>query len=217
MTIAAAALADRRRGLDILGAVMLAGCVLTKSEGRLLWLAIIGGLLLAAFAHRERPSIHRIAPLLFVPGIALGSWYAYQLLHRLPLRDEMRDDVLSQLDVSRAGIVATTMVRFLGEGTWWIGWLVPIAILIICRRSWREAVLPATASIGVMALYLVYYLHEQRPLDIVMWWEVPRISQPSLSLIILAAARVYGHEMTFAGSDQQRVTIVCDAPSSASV
>lgn len=217
VTVAAAALAERRREMDVLGALMLAGCVLTKSEGRVLWLAIVGGLLLTSFAHRERPSIRGVVTALLIPGIALGSWYAYQVVHRLPLHDQMRDGVLAQLDLSRAGIVATTMVRFLGEGTWGIGWVVPIAILLICRRSWCEAVLPATASIGVMALYLVYYLHEQRPLDIVMWWEVPRISQPSLSLIILAAARVYGHEITFAGSDQERVTIVRDVPDTASV
>lgn len=217
VTIAAAALANADRGLEIIAAIMLAGSVLTKSEGRVLWIAIVAGAALAALVRRERRTARRFVPAVIVPAAALGVWYGYQLLHRLPLRDEMRQAVFSDLDFSRAGIVATTMFRFLGEGTWGLGWVVAIAVLLICRKSWREAILPAAASLSVMALYLVYYLHERRPLELVMFWEVPRISQPSLSLLILAAAQVHGREAVIAHDREQDASQPSDAELARSV
>lgn len=195
-TLAAAALAQPGRGPTILAAVMLSGCVLTKSEGRVLWIVIVAGVILAHLARRERLDFRRLSAIVFVPAIAVGSWYAYLIQHRLPTHDEMRQGLLSQVDLSQAPAVAVTLLRHLDAGSRGVAWLLPAAILVVCRRGWRNAIAPAAASIGLMTVYFVNYLAEKRPLEMVMLWEVPRISQPSLSLLIVAAALAYAHTTT---------------------
>lgn len=190
-TAGAAALAVDDRRLRFFGSVMLAGCVLTKSEGRVLWLDIVASLALAMLLRRERLDLRRLVMPLLIPGVSLAVWNTFQFVSGLPLRDEMRQGTLSHLNFAQAGKVAVMLLRFLESGTWWVVWLVPLAILVACRRAWRSAIVPATVSLGVMALYFVHYLAETRPLEIAMWWEVPRISQPSLSLLIVAAALAY--------------------------
>lgn len=193
-TLSGVALFRSDRGSTIFGAVMLSGCVLTKSEGRVLWIAITGGALLAQLVRRERIDLRRVAVVIAAPALAVGAWYAYLMQHGLPTHDEMRQGLLDQVDPSQAGAVAVTMLRHLDAGSHGAAWLVPAAILIVCwRRGWRNAIAPAAASFALMAVYFVNYLAEKRPLEMVMLWEVPRISQPSLSLWIVAAALAYGY------------------------
>jgi hypothetical protein len=79
------------------------------------------------------------------------------------------------------------MLRNLDGGTWGLSWAIPILLLLAARPSLR-GLLPALALTGGLLLFLVFdYLHDESPPNERIRWTTPRVSQPALSAVILAA------------------------------
>lgn len=163
-----------------------AAAVLTKVEGTMIAVLCIGAALLARRLAERRPSMTQIVAAASSSAAAYLMWWGFQRLEGLPTSDPMRQRVLD-LDVSRFPAVVATMAANMDAGTFGLSWIVAFAIAAFCMRRWRTAFGPLLVSLSIVGFYAVYYLHERRPLELVMGWEVPRITQPALSLLALAA------------------------------
>jgi hypothetical protein len=89
--------------------------------------------------------------------------------------------------------------KSLAAGCWGLSWLIPLAIIIYIAvrkpRSLRDAI-PLLVPVPLLFAFFVYlYLQYESSLAMKMWWILPRLSQPALSLLILAAAFSAGDRM----------------------
>jgi len=169
-----------------LAAAALAGAVLTKVEG----LAAAGLLVLGTLARDRwegRSAVLRgAAPLVAAPVLAISLWFLFQRLAGLPVGYRGHGPLLG-LHWEHAGSIALAMVRNLGAGTAGMSWAVPAILLLFFWRRIRN-VLPAVAlAAGLLAFFAFDYLHDGDDPWQRIGWTLPRVSQPALSLLILAA------------------------------
>jgi hypothetical protein len=187
-SVAVAALLER--SAPWLASIALAGVVLTKNEG-----VVVFALIAAAAVARDlleglrgAALVRRAAPLVLVPLGALGAWLLVEALHGVPMSDATREKA-GALAVGRAGEVAVGMLKNLDAGSAWIAWLVAVVVLAASWRRWR-ALLPALVpAAGTLAFLFVYYLHFRgEGLDVWMRWTMPRVSLSALAAALVGAA-----------------------------
>jgi len=169
-----------------LPAVALAGAALTKVEGTLGAVALIGGAFWRDAAADPRRAFRRALPLAGGLASALVLWFGFQLVSRLPVGYRSHGPLLD-LHWRNLGGILRDMVVDLRAGTLGLSWIVPAALFVLAGRRLRP-VTPALALTGAVLLFLVFdYLHDpQEPWERI-GWTLPRVSQPALSAWILAA------------------------------
>jgi hypothetical protein len=167
----------------------LAGAVLTKVEGLVAAFLFIAAAALVDRIRRRR--IRRSLLLLAAPPLAaFGLWLAFQWSAGLPLGYRGRGAFLA-VSISLLPKTVSLMIRNLEAGTFGMSWAIPLLFLIFSLRRLREAAVGLLAAAGLMAFFAFVYLHERDvDLAIRIGWEIPRISQPALSLLILSSAIV---------------------------
>ncbi|HEY4230285.1 MAG TPA: hypothetical protein VGO79_08930 [Thermoanaerobaculia bacterium] len=72
-------------------------------------------------------------------------------------------------------------------GTMGLSWLVPLALLLVSRARIRPLLPALTLTSGILAFLVFDYLHDDRSPSQRIRWTAPRVSQPGLSALILAA------------------------------
>jgi hypothetical protein len=170
----AAILANDRR----IAAIALAGAMLSKAEG----FVIVGGLVIGLLIAERRLRALKLA---IAPAVAIGLWVLYRWRHDLSstfsrkpgppvFHPETFDEVLPAMGVA------------LPAGSWWIPWL--FALVLIAIKPKRLAIPLLTAVGGSFAFFFYVYLQNPNNPAQQIGWTLPRISQPALSLLILAAA-----------------------------
>lgn len=187
-SVAVAALLER--SARWLAVVALAGIVLTKNEGLVVF-ALIGG---AAVARdllegtRGVLLLKRASTVLLVPLAALGTWLLFEVVRGVPMEDATREKA-GVVAIGRAGEVAVGMMKNLDAGSAGVVWLVAVFLLASSWRRWR-ALLPALLPVlGTLGFLFVYYLHFRGDgLDVWMRWTMPRVSLSALAAAIVGAA-----------------------------
>lgn len=172
----------------LLAGLFLAGAVLTKVEG-----SVSAGLLVLGTAARDlawfgRLRMRRLSALALPPLVAGLMWSGFVLHFGVPVGYAGRGAIL-ELQGDHAAAVLASIIRNLYGGTWWLSWGIPLLLLLISanRKRFRQVIPGAVTIIGSFAFFVIVYLHEPRDPSMRISWEIPRISQPALSLLIAMA------------------------------
>jgi hypothetical protein len=186
----AALLAERRDDPDasrFFPALALSGAALTKVEGSVAVGLILAGVALRDSLERRPRPLSRLLPLAAAPLACLAVWFAFQATHGLPVGYRTHGK-MADVHVRHLSSVLVGMARHLDAGTAWFSWVVPLALLAASWRRSRAALLPALSlGAGLLLFFLVDYLHDPTDPSVRIAWTLPRISQPCLSALILAA------------------------------
>jgi hypothetical protein len=173
-----------------LAVVALAGVVMTKNEGLVVFALIAGGAVAREVLEGTRGAVlvRRASALVLVPLAALGTWLLFEALRGVPMEDATREKA-GVMALGRAAEVAAGMTKNLDAGSAGIAWL---AAALLLARSWRRwrALLPAIVpALGMLAFLFVYYLHFRGDgLDVWMHWTMPRVALSALAAALVGAA-----------------------------
>jgi hypothetical protein len=168
-------------------ALALSGAALTKVEGLVAALFILAGVALRDYLERRPRLVRRLLPLAGAPLFCVAVWFAFQAAHGLRAGYRTHGELFG-VHFRYLGSVLVEMVRNLDAGTVWLSWIVPLAFLTVSARHIRAEVLPALSlATGLLLFFLFDYLHDATDPSIRIVWTLPRISQPALSAVILAA------------------------------
>jgi hypothetical protein len=172
-----------------LAGLFLAGAVLCKVEG-----SVLAALWIAGTAFRDRLAARRgllrgLAPLASAPLAAAGLWILFLLRYAIPVVYRGRG-ALFDVRWADAGYAAAAIARNLTAGSLGLPWLLPLAALAICvsRVELRRQLAGVFVLLGSFAFLIFVYMHDADRRAERAGWEIPRISQPALSLAILLAA-----------------------------
>lgn len=167
-----------------LGAAALSGAVMTKVEGCVAVALIVAGVALRDFRWRRPRVLRGVIRLAGAPLLCLAVWFVYQAVHGLKIGYRTHGDLVGlHLTTALSG-----MARHLQAGTAWLSWLIPLGLLAACARRVRVDSAPALSLVvGLLAFFLFDYLHDPTDPSVRIGWTLPRISQPGLSALILAA------------------------------
>jgi hypothetical protein len=188
----AALLVERLDGDPALRAIAscaLAGAVLTKVEGSFAAALLLAGAMARHVLERRKALLHAAAVLAALPTAAALAWSAFQWQAGLPVGFRP-PGWMGPLDLAALGQLVGESLRNMGAGTFGMSWLVPVLVLAF---RWRRApsVLPALVYIvGVGVAHAFTHLRAGPDLALFVSWNLPRLSQPALSLAILAAGLV---------------------------
>ena len=178
--------------------------LLSQPEVRLLTLTGVGGTgvvtigaILLGVVIRDR-GIRRA---LILGASAMGGaavWFAYQRRFGLHVGYE-RFSLGHRLHAANLPVILREAPGALAAGCWGLAWLIPLAIVIVIAvREPRRLVdsIPLLVPVPLLLAFFVYlYLQYDSSPAMKMAWEVPRLSQPPLALLILAAAFASGDRM----------------------
>ena len=186
LTVAGATLLAEQTGdARVLPAVALAGAALTKVEG------LVGAaLLVAGVALRDRlagrpRAIALGAALGTAPAAAVLLWFGFQRAVGLPA-GYAGHGFFFDLHFENLGRILSAALENLSAGTAGLSWIFPAAVLLLARP--RRDALPALAvAAGTLAFLVFDYLHDAGDPSLRIGWTLPRVTQPGLSLWILAA------------------------------
>jgi hypothetical protein len=183
---------DSGAGRRLLAGIFLAGAVLTKVEGTVGSSLLIFGTVLRDFVAR-RPLRLREAAALVIPPLSAGLlWWSY--LRRFDISaNYAAKGRLAELHWDRLGELVGLLIGNLKAGTWWLAWTLPILVILAAagKRRYAQALPGIVAVAGLLAFFLFIYLHETTSQAVRISWEIPRTSQPALSLLIAVAAVCY--------------------------
>jgi len=169
-----------------LPALALSGAVLTKVEGALGAALLIAGVLLRDHLENRRRVFSRGLPLAAAALGGLLLWFGFQLATGLPTGYRGHGAPLD-LHFEHLGRILASAFAHLDAGTAGLSWLFPALVLLAFGRDRRSA-LPALIFVIGLALFLLFdYLHDAGDPRERIGWTLPRVSQPALSLLILAA------------------------------
>lgn len=177
-----------------LAIVALAGVVLTKNEGVVVFAFIATGATASDFFAGVRGArlVRRAVAIVVVPLAALGSWLLFEAVHGVPMRDMTREQA-GELSLARAGEVAGGFVANLDAGSAWIAWGLAAFVLARSWRRWRELLPALVPAAGILLFLFVYYLHFRgENLGVWMEWTMPRVSLSALGAAIVGAAFASG-------------------------
>jgi len=188
ISVGAAAIVARRTSI---AAIAFAGAMLTKEEA----LVTIGAILIGVVIHDRAVKRAAILAASSVAGAAV--WFAFQKRFGMHVGYD-RVTLTHTLHWDNLPTIFREAPKSLAAGCWGLSWLIPLAIIIYIAikrpRSLADAI-PLLVPIPLLFAFFVYlYLQYESSLAMKMWWILPRLSQPALSLMILAAA--------FASSDR---------------
>jgi hypothetical protein len=185
-------------GAPLLASLALAGAVLTKLEGSVAAVLIASGAVLRDWM-AGRPLVRRVMSLAALPLICIAIWFGFEIVNGLPVVDPIRESP-GQFSFAHARDIANFALPRLGVGTFGIAWILPAVFLVIYRRRWKD-LLPALVPIfGLIGFIVVYYLHIQQNLEVLIIWTLPRLIQPVLSLLIIASVIAWMRSGSTGGS-----------------
>ncbi len=196
-----------------LPALFLAGAVLTKVEGLAAAGLLVAGALLRDLLERRRGAIRGAIPLIVAPALALAGWFAFQRLSGLPA-GYVGHGPLFALSYDSLGSLGKAFLRHLDAGTLWLSWIFPLLFVFASFRRLRAGVPGLLFAAGLLLFFAHDYMHDFEDPAVRIGWTLPRVSQPALSLVILAAAVVSfpGRERT---ADRVRSSIPAARPAGA--
>lgn len=176
-----------------LPALMLAGAVLTKVEGTVAALLIAAGVLVRDLADPRRRAagsplsiVAAAGRLVLGPAAALSVWLLFQAAHGMPAGFRAHGSLWT-LHPEFLPEILRGIARNLDAGTLGLSWAIPALLLLGARPSPRD-LLPALALTGGLLAFLAFdYLHDDGSPSRRIRWTAPRVSQPALSALILAA------------------------------
>ncbi|MBV9069855.1 MAG: hypothetical protein JO093_18650 [Acidobacteria bacterium] len=189
ISVGAAAIVARRTSI---AAIAFAGAMLTKEEA----LVTIGAILIGVVIYDR--GIRRAA--IFAASSAAGAsvWFAFQKRFGMHVGYD-RVTLTHTFHWSNLPTIFREAPKSLAAGCWGLSWLIPLAIIFYIAvrkpRNLRDAI-PLLVPVPLLFAFFVYlYLQYESSLAMKMWWILPRLSQPALSLLILAAAFAAGDRM----------------------
>jgi hypothetical protein len=166
---------------------MLSGAALTKVEGLVGVALVAGGAALRDALSRRPGAMRRTAALAAPACLAVGAWFAFQAFEGLRVGYRTHGGLLA---VSTAFLptVLRSEVFALNAGTYGLSWAIPLAFLLLAARRGLRPLLPALAlTIGLLVFLAYDYLHDTEDPRQRISWTAPRVTQPALSALILAA------------------------------
>lgn len=187
ISVGAAAIVAGRMSI---AAIAFAGAVLTKEDA----IITIGAILIGVII-RDR-GIRR-ASILAVSSAAGGAvWFLFQKRFGLPV-GYARVTLAHTFHFGNLPTIFKEAPKSLAAGCWGLSWLIPLVIVIAVRVPRRLVdAIPLLVPIPFLFAFFVYlYLQYESSLAMKMWWTLPRISQPALSLMILGAVFAAGDRM----------------------
>ncbi|MEA2326966.1 MAG: hypothetical protein QOE68_1925 [Thermoanaerobaculia bacterium] len=189
ISVGAAAIVARRTSI---AAIAFAGAMLTKEEA----LVTIGAILIGVIVHDR--GIRRAAILAVSSAAGASVWFAFQNRFGMHVGYD-RVTLTHTFHWSNLPTIFREAPKSLAAGCWGLSWLIPIAIIFYIAlkmpRRLKDAI-PLLVPVPLLFAFFVYlYLQYESSLAMKMWWILPRLSQPALSLLILAAAFAAGDRM----------------------
>jgi hypothetical protein len=189
ISVGAAAIMARRTSI---AAIAFAGAMLTKEEA-----FITIGAILIGVAIYDR-GVRRVAILAASSAGSACLWFAFQ--KRFGLGAGFERVVLTHtFHWSSLPAIFHEAPKSLAAGCWGLSWLIPLGVIVciaIKRPRGLVEAIPLLVPIPILFAFFVYlYLQYDNSLAMKMWWILPRISQPALSLLVLAAAFASGDRM----------------------
>lgn len=177
-----------------LAGLFLAGAVLTKVEGSVAAALWIAGVALRDLGVSRRAVVRGFTPLAVPPLLAAGLWAVFLRRFSIGIAYGGRGG-LFELHWGGVGRAMALVLENMSSGSLWFAWIIPLAVLAISlsRKKLRQSLPGFVALTGTFAFFLfVYSHHESGNVAHRISWEIPRISQPALSLLILMAALAAG-------------------------
>jgi hypothetical protein len=172
-----------------LPALMLAGAVLTKVEGSAALLFVAAGTLVRDVGRLGPwPAVRGTLRLVSGGIAALATWFLFQATHGLPVGFRAHGELWS-LHARFLPEILRGLPRNLDAGTLGLSWLIPLTLLALAmsRASVRPLLPALSLAAGILAFLVFDYLHDDRSPSERIRWTTPRVSQPALSAVILAA------------------------------
>ncbi len=189
LSIAAAAIVADRTSIACMA---FAGAMLTKEEA----LITIGAILIGVAIYDR--GFRRVAALAASSAAGGSVWFAFQKRFGLPAGPG-RLILTHTVHWTNLPTIFKEAPKSLAAGCWGLSWLIALAvILFIAMKSPRRLAgsIPLLVPIPLLFAFFVYlYLQYESSLAMKMWWILPRISQPALSMLILAAVFASGDRM----------------------
>jgi hypothetical protein len=189
ISVGAAAIVARRTPI---AAIAFAGAMLTKEEA----LVTIGAILIGVVVYDR--GIRRAAILAASSAAGASVWFAFQKRFGMHVGYD-RVTLTHTFHWSNLPAIFREAPKSLAAGCWGLSWLIPLAIIIyiaVTMPGRRKDAIPLLVPIPILFAFFIYlYLQYESSLAMKMWWVLPRLSQPALSLLILAAAFAAGDRM----------------------
>jgi hypothetical protein len=189
ISVGAAAIVARRTSI---AAIAFAGAMLTKEEA----LVTIGAILIGVIVHDR--GIRRASILAASSAAGASVWFAFQKRFGMHVVYD-RVTLTHTFHWSNLPTIFREAPKSLAAGCWGLSWLIPIAIIlyIALKKPGRlKDAIPLLVPVPLLFAFFVYlYLQYESSLAMKMFWILPRLSQPALSLLILAAAFSAGDRM----------------------
>jgi hypothetical protein len=189
ISVGAAAVVARRTSI---AALAFAGAMLTKEEA-----FITIGAILIGVAIYDR-GLRRAVILAASSTGGACLWFAFQKRFGLPAGYE-RVVLTHTFHWSNLPAIFHEAPKSLAAGCWGLSWLIALGVIVcVAIRQPRRLTdaIPLLVPIPILFAFFVYlYLQYDNSLAMKMWWILPRISQPALSLLVLAAAFASGDRM----------------------
>ena len=190
ISVGAAAIVAKRTSI---AAIAFAGAMLTKEEA----LVTIGAILVGVVIYDR--GIRRAAILAASSAAGASLWFAFQKRFGMHVGYD-RVTLTHTFHWSNLPTIFREMPKSLAAGCWGLSWLIALAIIIYITVRMPERLkiaIPLLVPIPLLFAFFAYlYLQYESSLAMKMWWVLPRLSMPALSLLILAAA--------FAADDRMR-------------
>jgi len=190
ISVGAAAIVAKRTSI---AAIAFAGAMLTKEEA----LVTIGAILIGVVIYDR--GIRRAAILAASSAAGASLWFAFQKLFGMHVGYD-RVTLTHTFHWDNLPTIFREMPKSLAAGCWGLSWLIALAIIIyiaVRMPARLKIAIPLLVPIPLLFAFFVYlYLQYESSLAMKMWWVLPRLSMPALSLLILAAA--------FAADDRMR-------------
>ncbi len=183
LALAALVFAGRSPAGLAAAAVGLAGAVLTKVEGTVFAVLVVGAY--AAFgASAWRSRAKAAAVLALPPGAALAGWLLF--CRQNGLLDIYRLGARTQLTPGVLPVVVRELVRYDLLGPRLAAWAV-VGALLIARRPSRAALLPLSVAAGFLVFMVYMYLSGQGDPTLWIQWSAARLSMTPLTCGLIAA------------------------------
>lgn len=189
ISVGAAAIVARRTSL---AAIAFAGAMLTKEEA----LVTIGAILIGVVIYDR--GIRRASILAASSAAAASLWFAFQKRFGMHVGYD-RVTLTHTFHWGNLPTIFREAPKSLAAGCWGLSWLIALAVIIyiaVKMPSRLKDTIPLLVPIPLLFAFFVYlYLQYESSLAMKMWWILPRLSMPAMSLLILAAAFAAGDRM----------------------
>lgn len=165
----------------------LCGAALTKVEGLGAVLLVAAGSLVSDRGVSPSRRLRRAVTLAAWPVAAVGVWFLYQASQSLPVGYAPHGR-LWVLFPRNLGEILEGMLRNFDSGSLWLPGLFALTVLLASRApAWKTAAPALALAAGILGFLVFDYLHDPKDPAQRIDWTTPRVIQPALSAMILAA------------------------------